>query len=255
MNILQRDDAKAIAYRSIEGDAKRPVLVFLHHGFGCTAMWEDFPERLCKVTGCPGLSYDRAGFGRSSRATGERQIHYLHESALFELPQVLEALIPEREYILVGHGDGGSIALLHASEKPRLLKAAITEAAHVFVEDVTISGIRRTLADYGEGKLAHLSGFHGEQTDAMFNAWAGTWLRRDFRAWSIEYALPSIEKPFFVIQGIQDPYATEAQVDKIITGLSGEKALLFVDDCGHAPHLEQEELMLGEMAGFIQEQG
>lgn len=254
MNILQLDDATGIAYRFMEGEARRPVLVFLHEGLGCTAMWRDFPERLCKMTGCPGLSYDRIGFGLSSPAMGERQIHYLHDSALFELPLVLDALIPDMEYILIGHSDGGSMALLHASQRPGLLRAAITEAAHVFVEDITISGVRKTVADYAEGKLAVLARYHGEQADAMFHAWAGIWLRRDFKAWNIEYALSSIEKPFFIIQGMQDPYATEAQVDRILAGLSGEKALLFVEDCGYSPHLEQKELTLREMAGFIQEQ-
>lgn len=254
MEILQGENGKDIAYHLIEGDVGKPVLVFLHEGLGCTAMWKDFPERLCRMTGCPGLSYDRLGFGLSAPATGERQIHYFHESALFELPKVLEALIPDREYILIGHSESGSIALLHASERPRLLKAAITEAAFVFVEDITVRSIRKTVSAYEAGKLSGLAKYHGEKIDAVFAAWAGIWLRKDFKAWNIEYALAAIERPFFVIQGIRDPYATEAQVDKILAGLPGEKALLFVEDCAHTPHLEQEDLVLGEMAGFIQEQ-
>lgn len=254
MKILALGENRNIAYRLMEGDAARPVLVFLHEGLGCTAMWKDFPERLCKMTGCPGLSYDRLGFGKSSPATGKRGILYLHESTLVELPQVLEALIPGREYILIGHSDGGSIALLHAAKRPALLRAAITEAAHVFVEDVTLSGIRKTVADYAEGKLAGLAKYHGDQAGAVFQAWAGTWLRKYFQYWNIEHILPGIEHPFFIIQGRQDQYATRAQVDKILAGLSGEKTSLFVENCGHTPHLQKKEKVLEIMAEYIEKQ-
>lgn len=42
----------------------KPYLVFLHEGLRCEAMWEGFPEVLCKTTGCRGLVYDRLGYGR-----------------------------------------------------------------------------------------------------------------------------------------------------------------------------------------------
>lgn len=252
MKFLALGEKRNIAYRLLEGNAAKPVLVFLHEGLGCTAMWKDFPERLCAMTECPGLSYDRLGFGQSSPATMKRQINYLHESARIELPQVLDALIPGREYMLIGHSDGGSIALLHASERPELLKAAITEAAHVFVEDITISGIRKAVEDYAEGKLAGLAKYHGDQAEAVFHAWSRTWLRKSFNYWNIEHTLPAIEHPFFVIQGSHDQYATRAQVDKILAGLSGEKESLFVENCGHTPHLQQKGLVLEIMAEYIQ---
>jgi pimeloyl-ACP methyl ester carboxylesterase len=37
---------ESLYYETIEGDASRPVLVFLHEGLGCAAMWKDFPRRL-----------------------------------------------------------------------------------------------------------------------------------------------------------------------------------------------------------------
>ena len=41
--------------------------------------------------------------------------------------------------ILIGHSDGGTIALLHAGQAP--VRAVITEAAHVFVEAESIAGV------------------------------------------------------------------------------------------------------------------
>ncbi len=43
--------------------------------------------------------------------------------------------------ILFGHSDGGTIALLTASKYPERIKAVVVEAAHIFVEDVTLKGI------------------------------------------------------------------------------------------------------------------
>ena len=95
------------------GPAEAPTLVFLHEGLGCVAMWRDFPERLAAQTGCGALVYSRAGYGNSDRSELPRAVRFMHDEALVTLPQVLDAF-QIREAILVGHSDGGSIALMHA---------------------------------------------------------------------------------------------------------------------------------------------
>ena len=93
--------------------AEAPTLVFLHEGLGCVAMWRDFPERLAAQTGCGALVYSRAGYGNSDQCELPRAVRFMHDEALVTLPQVLDAF-QIREAILVGHSDGGSIALIHA---------------------------------------------------------------------------------------------------------------------------------------------
>ena len=66
MATLELDHNQHLYYELIAGDRQKPHLVFLHEGLGCTAMWQDFPHLLCARTGCPGLVYDRPGYGRSS---------------------------------------------------------------------------------------------------------------------------------------------------------------------------------------------
>lgn len=243
---------QTLFYTWIDGDPDAPCLVFLHEGLGCTAMWRDFPERLCQLTGCAGLIYDRTGYGRSSRLTARRTIHYLHDYALNELPQVIAALIPERPFLLIGHSDGGSIALLYGAERPRYLRGIITEAAHVFVESVTIEGIQATVKAYEKGKLSGLGKYHGEKTDTVFQAWSGIWLSDWFFNWNIEYALPAVTTPLLVVQGRDDQYATERQVDAIVSQVGGAATPAYVDRCGHTPHLEQVEEVLLLMAAFVQ---
>jgi len=214
-------------------------------------MWGDFPKRLCKASGCPGLVYDRLGYGKSSPLSQTRTIHYLHVYALRELPQVLEKVIPETPYILIGHSDGGSISLIFGAERPTFLRAIITEAAHVFVEPQTLSGIKTANAAWTRGKLKGLTKYHGDKTESIFQAWAKTWLATWFKYWNIEYLLPSIEVPMLVIQGINDQYGSLDQVNSIASKCSGDVRREIVEDCAHIPHHEAQPVVLELMSGFI----
>jgi pimeloyl-ACP methyl ester carboxylesterase len=234
----------------IAGPAQRPVLVFLHEGLGCAAMWKDFPQRLCALAGCPGLVYDRLGYGLSDPLSGRRSVHYLHEYALIELPAVLERLLQGRPYIAIGHSDGGSIALLHGAARPDALLGVITEAAHVFVEDVTLAGIRTALEAWQAGKLRGLERYHGAKTGAIFHAWADTWLAPAFAQWNIEGVLASIACPVLALQGEGDQYGTAAQLASIAARAPRARRQL-LPDCGHTPHLENPDATLAAMAAFI----
>lgn len=249
--MLTLESGHQIHYERIESDPEKPCLVFLHEGLGCTAMWGEFPRMLCERTGCPGLSYDRLGYGKSSALRKARTVHYMHEAALQELPQVLERLLPNRPYVLVGHSDGGSIALIHGAERPRLLKGIITEAAHAFVEPETISGIRAADDAFDAGKLGGLTKYHGGKTAGVFKAWSQTWLSSWFSHWNLEYLLPSIDCPLLVIQGRDDQYGTEAQVASIVSTVGGATRPLLLDDCGHSPHSELPRQVVDAMSDFI----
>jgi len=171
------------------------------------------------------------------------------------LPEILAALLPQQAYLLIGHSDGGSIALLHAAQRPPLLQAIVTEAAHVFVEPVTLDGIRLADRAYADGKLKGLQKYHGDKTGQIFKAWSDTWLLPAFADWNIEAGLPHIACPALVMQGIDDQYGTPAQVDAIIAGIAkgnaapAHKAMLA--DCGHSPHQEQPQAVLDLMRDFV----
>ncbi len=251
MPFLSLNAVDRIYYETIEDRSDYPVLVFLHEGLGCREMWKDFPARLCRITGCPGLIYDRLGHGKSSEATSPRTIHYIHEHALNELPLVLRKTIPDRPYILVGHSDGGTISLIHGAERPAHLVGIITEAAHIFVESVTLAGIRKAKEAFRRGHMAGLYTYHGEKTESIFTAWSDTWLSDWFSTWNIEYLLPSVLCPIMVIQGINDHYGTKRQVETIVSGVSGFADPVFIESCGHSPHLDQPEVVANKMSVFI----
>src|SRR6476469_3339627 len=95
------------------GADEAPTLVFLHEGLGCVEIWRDFPQRLSAATGFGALVYSRAGYGHSDPKEGPWPVGFMHEEALSVLPRVLDAFAI-REAFMVGHSDGGSIAIIHA---------------------------------------------------------------------------------------------------------------------------------------------
>ncbi|MFO1371229.1 MAG: alpha/beta hydrolase [Candidatus Competibacteraceae bacterium] len=232
--------------------AAGPTLVFLHEGLGSIGQWRNFPATVCARIGLPGLVYERWGFGRSAPLNGARPKDYMHQEACDSLPEVLEASSITEPPILFGHSDGGSIALLFAAAYPDRARAVISEAAHVFIEEITLAGIRTARSVYEQGGLQHqLRRHHGDNTDMMFRGWCDTWLRPDFRDWNIETELRSITCPLLIIQGEDDEYGTRAQVDTIAASVSGPTEILWLPDCAHIPHHQAREPVLVALTNFI----
>ena len=249
---LKIDQNHRLHYQLIQGNTTLPYLVYLHEGLGCTDMWGDFPEALCAATGCPGLVYDRLGYGKSSPLKDtKRTVHYLHEYALQELPKLLECVIPQKPFILIGHSDGGSISLIFGAERPSFLKGIITEAAHVCVDHETIAGIELATTAWAKGKLRGLVKYHGDKTETLFRAWSETWLSNWFKHWNIEYLLPSIDVPMLIIQGGNDQYGSSEQVTSIISKTSGHAHGEILEKCSHVPHLDAQPVVVDLMADFI----
>lgn len=230
----------------------KPTLVFLHDSLGCVQLWRDFPEKLAEASQCNLLVYDRPGYGKSApMPTYKRPVAYLEEEAT-----VLNELLAHLEIdqaILFGHSDGGSIALITASNYPKRIKAVICEAAHIFVEEVTLKGIREAMEAYTTTDLAvRLQKYHGDKVDTLFKAWTLTWTRDDFRSWNIEKLVSKISCPLLFIQGEADEYGTLEQVFKTIRQVSGRSEHYLIPDIGHTPHKEAPELTLNAARHFIE---
>lgn len=228
-----------------------PWLIFLHEGLGCTAMWHDFPHRLVQATQRPALVYDRQGYGRSSPRRQPPGVDYLHQEAEVLLPALLDHFGIETS-LLIGHSDGGTIALLYAAQFPQRVAGVIAVAAHVLVESVTLAGIRDTVEAFQRWDLcARLSRYHGARTHEMFHHWADTWLSESFRNWNIEACLPKINCEVLVLQGLADRYATVRQVKAITEGIGSRARQCLIPSCGHTPHRETPRRTLEAMRQFI----
>ena len=176
----------------------------------------------------------------------------MHDEGLEVLPELLD-VAGVRECVLLGHSDGGSIAIIYAggtSAAP--LRGVITEAAHVFFEPMTVHALQEAKESYERGELREsLRKHHGHNTDCAFRGWNDTWLHPGFVNWDLREYLPHVKVPMLVIQGADDEYGTTAQVETIVQHTAAETQAMMLPDCGHTPHLEQEALMLEAMRSFV----
>jgi pimeloyl-ACP methyl ester carboxylesterase len=225
----------------------RPTLVFLHEGLGSVALWRDFPQRLAAATGRAALIYSRAGHGASDLPSAPRRPEFMHDEALDVLPRLL-AEHGIAEPILVGHSDGGSIALIHASAHP--VTGLVLLAPHVFVEDLSVASIAEARQTFETTDLGERMGRYHRDAEATFRLWNDIWLAPEFREWNIEDVLGGVTAPALLIQGEHDQYGTLAQIDAIERGVKGPVERLVLD-CQHAPHLEAPEETLTAAAGFV----
>jgi pimeloyl-ACP methyl ester carboxylesterase len=153
--------------------------------------------------------------------------------------------------VLVGHSDGGSIALIFAGGTPvGPVLGVVTEAAHVFCEELTLRSIQLARTGFESGDLRpRLERYHGANTECAFRGWCDTWLHPDFRSWDITGLLPAVRVPVLAIQGEQDEYGSVAQVEAIVRGADAERLLL--PGCGHTPHRERPDETLEAMHRFV----
>jgi pimeloyl-ACP methyl ester carboxylesterase len=237
--------------QDLPGDPARPAVVLLHEGLGSVGLWRGLPETLAEATGCRTVAFSRFGHGASDPPAAPRTPRFMHEEALDVLPAVLDAL-DLRAPVLIGHSDGASIALIHAAAAPVRGVAAI--APHVFVEDVTLRGIRAARTAFKDGGLRERMARHHRDPDVAFRNWCDVWLDPRFRAWSIEDRLPAIAAPLLLVQGEGDEYGSLAQLEAIERGAAGPVERLVVAG-GHSPHLERPDVVVPAITRFIAEVG
>ena len=246
-----------LEYERIPGAGNRAVVVMLHEGLGSVSMWRDFPKLLAAHTAHTVVVYSRLGYGLSDRlpdgtdARGPRrnlrQPDFMHREAFEALPALLQALDIDKP-VLFGHSDGGSIALLYASQHP--VTGVIAMAPHVRVEDISISSIAEAREAYESTGLKTKLAPHHDDVEGAFRGWNDVWLHPDFRAWNIEAELPLIKAPVLAIQGEQDQYGTLYQIEEI-QRRNPRTRLFRIPACGHSPHRDQPDIVMGAVQSFL----
>ncbi|WP_291465242.1 alpha/beta hydrolase [Desulfobacula sp.] len=249
-------DSKKIELQWHQKEQKdHPTLIFMHEGLGCTRMWKDFPEKVSRNTGCPALIFSRFGYGNSDPCPLPWKINFMHREALRILSEIIKKA-QIKEYILVGHSDGFSIGIIFAgsqyARELKGLKGLITQAAHVFCEQITVDCIQQAKINYEHHGLRQgLEQYHGSNTDNAFWGWNDVWLNPKFMNWNIEKYLSRIQVPMLAIQGKDDQYGTQKQIESIKNRVKHVETCL-LDDCRHSPHTDQPEKVLKLMTQFIQ---
>jgi pimeloyl-ACP methyl ester carboxylesterase len=170
----------------------------------------------------------------------------MHRQACEVLPELLTRLGIESP-VLVGHSDGGTIALLHAARHP--VRACVVMAPHVMVEQVSLDAIQSARTAFEQGDLRpRLSRFHRD-VDGAFWQWCDVWLSEPFSHFDIRDECRRISAPVLAIQGVDDAYGTLAQIEQIEP--AGPIERLVLQACGHSPHRDQREVVTRSISRFL----
>lgn len=249
----------------IAGRADLAPIVFLHEGLGSVALWTQrglsWPQAVCTATGRAGLVYSRRGYGQSDpvpdvrgepgehagQRTGRLLPDYMHREAWDVLPALLEALQISKP-VLLGHSDGATIALLHASR--HTVAACIAMAPHVLVEDIAVQAITEARTAFESGGLRErLSRYHAE-VDMAFWQWNDVWLSEPFRRFDIREHCSRITAPLLLVQGLDDEYGTMRQLDEIAR-VAPHARQLRLAACGHSPQRDQPAQTVEAVTDFL----
>jgi len=223
-------------YYETHGPENGSWVVALHHGLGAIPAWSSQIPALTRA-GFRVLAYDRWGYGRSAdRET--LPLDYL-DSEPGDLRDLMDGVGILQAHLL-GHSDGGTIALLFAARHPQRVLRMVVAAAHIYNEEVGRAGLRHTRerylhqADFREPFRA----LHGERSDRLVLRWLDRWLAEDTTQLEMRALLREIRAPTLVIQGELDEFASLQHARDIASGIAGAE-LWLIPGCRHNPNLER----------------
>ena len=177
------------------------------------------------------IVYDRWGYGASDPRPG-LDIHSF-EVDIEDLSALLDHLGLSRA-TLVGHSDGGTLALYFAAAHPQRVTCLVTIAAHVYVEPkmrAAIWSIRQTYEDDAEFRQRFRRA-HGDKYQQVFDNWFYGWVKPENLIWDMRPLLRQITCPVLVIQGSEDEDASPQHARDIAAGIPGAE-LWLAPGAGH----------------------
>lgn len=231
-----------------------PIVLF-HDSLGCVELWKGFPEALSAATGREIIAYDRLGFGLSDPNPQALDASFVLDEADLAFSAVLQGL-ELQDFIVLGHSVGGGMAIACAAAFPERCQGLITLAAQVFVEDCTLDGIRQAQQAFAkQGQLERLGRYHGDKATWVLSAWIDTWLADSFSHWNLNESLAQVRCPVLAMHGDGDEYGSAQHPERIVSLARGPATMEILQDCGHVPHREKPEVVIGQIEVFLEKLG
>ncbi|MBT3390935.1 MAG: alpha/beta hydrolase [Chloroflexi bacterium] len=199
-------------------------VVLLHHGLGSVRAWRNQIPVLA-AAGYRVVAYDRWGYGQSDARTHLDAPGF--KTDLADL-QVILSTFNVQPVTLIGHSDGGTIALYYAAQNPESVAALVTMAAHIYLEpkmEPGIQGIRHNFehdARFRKGMQL----VHGDKYETVFWNWFNGWHTPAAADWDMRSQLAAIRCPALIIQGENDEHATPQHARDIASAIPGAQLWL-----------------------------
>jgi pimeloyl-ACP methyl ester carboxylesterase len=230
------------------GERDRPAVILLHHGLGSLDAWLKQVSAINEAA-FRTVAYDRWGYGKSQARPGIDMPGFAQDLA--DLERLLDVLELDKVGLL-GHSDGGTIALYFAATHPERVRCLVTVAAHVYVEEKMDAGILSVwdAFEHDPRMRAGLRRVHGEKFEQTFHNWFDGWRRCGCEGWDMRPTLAAITCPTMVVQGVDDEHATSQHAVDIAAAIPGAE-LWLVEGAGHMLPQENAEQFNQRLLPFL----
>lgn len=234
-----------LAWTDVPGD--EPPVVLLHEGAGSRAVWARAQQSL--RNGRQAISYDRRGYGDSPRNVSLGADHF--DQAVTDLVALLREL-ETAPADLVGHSDGGSVALLTAARHPQLVRSVTAVATHVYADDVTRSAVRQlgSVDAWDEQVRDFYARQHGEDWAEVVDGWSAMWTDGGLAGWDMRDELPRIRCPVLVVHDRADPLSPPEHAQLIERGAPRARVSWY-ETANHRPHLVEPDRFNAQLEQFF----
>jgi pimeloyl-ACP methyl ester carboxylesterase len=231
-----------------QGPENGPVVVLLHHGLGSVRAWKEQIPPLVEA-GYQVIAYDRWGYGNSDPRPALDLPTF--STDVQDLYTILEQNGIHRA-ALVGHSDGGSLALYFAAQHPEETTCAVVVAAHIYVEAKMEPGILGVAYAFEHDQRFRLGlqHAHGDQFERVFHNWFDGWHHLEFLTWDMRPFLCHVHCPVLVVQGERDEHATPKHARDIAATIDGAE-LWLVPKAGHMLPQENSSLFNSRLLQFL----
>ncbi len=227
-------------------------VLLLHHGLGSINAWrEQIPDLLAE--GYHVTAYDRWGYGKSAERAGLDLPTFTED--VNDLYSIFEALEISSAAI-VGHSDGGTIALYFAARYPELVKCLVIIAAHVYIEPKMDQGILGVKAAFEKDARFRKGMYyaHGSKYENVFHNWFDGWYRTEYKVWDMRPVIHKINCPALIVQGADDEHATPQHAEDIAVAIPGAE-LWILRDAGHMLMIDGADLFNQKLLEFLHKNG
>lgn len=231
------------------GPASGQPVVLMHHGLGAIRSWRKQIPVLVSA-GYRVVAYDRWGYGRSDGRPALDLPEFNDDQA--DLLVLLDALALDRP-ILVGHSDGGSLALYFAAAHPERVKALAAVAAHIYLESKmlpSVEGVRQAFENDRDFRR-RFRRVHGDKYASVFENWYSGWSNFQNLGWDMRPVLAKILCPSLVVQGLEDEHATPQHARHLAEAIPAAQ-LWLVPEAAHMLPQDWPEIFNPRLLDFLQ---
>ncbi|MDY6881987.1 MAG: alpha/beta hydrolase [Desulfatiglans sp.] len=242
-------------YYEVHGDGD--PLILIHHGIGCTRMWEKFLPAFSKCYKV--IVYDRRGFGKSEKGEGFRD-YYLNDQynpkSIHELSVLLRHLDVDKPINIVGQCEGGAVGFHFAAEYPERVRAIVSSSTLCYskttvgelCKDKMFASFEDTDTEF-RGKLIEWHGdSYAQELYALFMEMGGAYGSGVF---DLRGTLKKVACPALVIYPDRSRLFDVEQSLMMYRALpQGELAVL--PNCGHNTYEEQPDEYQKHILSFFE---